>query len=279
MWFICRIESHGLIYVMKSNKNKIAILAGAGAVENAWEPILNCFRAINGNETDADSVNFLLAKSICALRLYSKSSKGTIQLKEEQELVKLTKKVIGDALKLAQYEGILKPRKEFRTILDKFVLANPNNLFGFVSTNWDTVIDAEADRWVKEKYIHIESAKVFHIHGSIEAHEDLYLPSETSMENYRSDEENYKVGYNHFATYQFMSEANVIILYGISLDPLDAELSLLLNGVLKQSKTLKEVIIINPKYSLVRKRVRILLFPRIDIVIRCFIPENLEIEL
>lgn len=264
---------------MMTTQNKIAMLVGAGAVENAWEPILNCFRPINGHETDADTANVLFAKSICAMRLYSKSPKGAVQLKEEQELVKSMKEVIGEVLKLAQKTGMLKPRKEFKAILNKFVFANPNNLFGFVSTNWDTVIDSEADRLVKERYKDIESAKVFHIHGSIEAHEQLYLPSETSMENYRSDEENDKIGYAHFAMYNFLSEANAIILYGISLDPLDAELNLMLNGAFKQSKTLREIIIINPHYQIVRKRVKILLWPRADITIRCFKPENLELEL
>ena len=28
---------------MAATQNKIAILAGAGAVENAWGPIINCF--------------------------------------------------------------------------------------------------------------------------------------------------------------------------------------------------------------------------------------------
>lgn len=98
-------------------------------------------------------------------------------------------------------------------------------MFGFVSTNWDMVIDAEADLWVKEKYPDIESAKVFHIHGSITEHQHLYVPSETSMENYRSDAENHKIGLAHAATHHFLAEANVIILYGISLDPLDTESS------------------------------------------------------
>ena len=262
-----------------ATNTKVAIIVGAGAVENAWEPILNIFQLINGNETDSDSANFLFAKSICALRLYSKSPKGAKQLKEEQELVSLMKEVIGDSLKLAQKNGTLKPRKEFTAMLDKFVLCNPNNLFGFVTTNWDTIIDAEANRWVKEKYLDIEDAKVFHIHGSIEAHDHLYLPSETSMENYRSDAENERLGYAHFATHELLKEANIIILYGLSLDPLDAELNLLLGATFSASKTIQEVIIVNPNYQLVRKRVKILLFRKTGIAVRCFNPENLEIEL
>lgn len=263
---------------MATTQNKIAILIGAGAVENAWEPILSCFIPINGHETDADTANFLFAKSICAMRLYSKSPKSIVQLKDEQKLVKNMKELICMSLKLAQQKGTLKPRKEFEAVLNTFVFANPSNLFGFVSTNWDTVIDREVERLVKERLLS-HSGKVFHIHGSIEAHEHIYLPSETSQENYRTDEENDKIGYDHFATYKFFSEGNVIILYGISLDPLDAELNLFLNGVLKESKTIREVIIINPDYQKIRKRVKILLWPRTDITILCFKPDNLETEL
>jgi len=194
-------------------------------------------------------------------------------------MVKSMKEAVCLSLKNAQQTGMLKPREEFESILNTFVLTNPDSLFGFVSTNWDTVIDDAADRWVKEKYYHIDSSKVFHIHGSIEQHEHIYLPSETSMENYRSDDENYTLGYNHFTTYQFLSEANTILLYGLSLDPLDAELCLLLNGAFTQSKKIREIIIINPDYQKVRKRVKVLLFSRTDVRIRCFDPKNLLKEL
>jgi hypothetical protein len=263
---------------MVTTQIRIALIAGAGAVENAWEPVLTMFRPIHGHETDADTANFLFAKAICALRLYSKSPKGAKQLKEEQETISLMKEVICDSLKLAQQTYLLKPRKEFKAILNKFVFADPNQLFGFVSTNYDTVIDRETNRLVKERYNDIESAKVFHIHGSIEKHEHLYLPSETSMENYRSDAENDELGYKHFSTYHFLPQANIIILYGLSLDPLDAELCLLLSGAFSRSKTVREILIINPNYQLIRKRVKILLFPRTDIRIRCFTPDNLESE-
>lgn len=276
-FYLWKIEKLNTFMITTTNI-KVAILVGAGAVEKAWDPILNYFKSINGYETDADTANFLFAKAVCAMRLYSKLPQGAKQLKEEQELVSSMKEVIGDSLKLAQKDGTLKPRKEFATMLDKFVLCNPNNLFGFVTTNWDTVIDAEADRWVKEKYLYIEGAKVFHIHGSIEAHEHLYLPSETSMENYRSDAENERLGYAHFATHELLKEANSIILYGLSLDPLDAELNLLLGGTFKASKTIQEVIIVNPNYQIVRKRIKILLFRKTGIAVRCFDPQNLEIE-
>jgi hypothetical protein len=71
---------------MTTLSNKIAILVGAGAVENAWEPLLNCFRPIYGPETDSDTANFLFAKSICALRLYSKLPEGVKKIKRRTKI-------------------------------------------------------------------------------------------------------------------------------------------------------------------------------------------------
>ncbi|HRE76769.1 MAG TPA: hypothetical protein PLL09_02980 [Flavobacterium sp.] len=73
--------------------------------EHAWEPILNVFRLVYGNETDADSANFLFSKSICALRLYFKSPKVDKQLKEGQESVNSSKDVVCYSLKFAQKNG------------------------------------------------------------------------------------------------------------------------------------------------------------------------------
>lgn len=63
-------------FITTTTNTKVAVIVGTGAVEKGWEPILNIFRGINNNETNPDSANFLFAKSICALRLYSKLPKG-----------------------------------------------------------------------------------------------------------------------------------------------------------------------------------------------------------
>lgn len=104
------------------------------------------------------------------------------------------------------------------------------------------------------------------------------MPSETTQENYRTDEENKKFGFNHFTTMNFLNEATQIILYGLSLDPLDAELSQVLNTCFGVNRELKEIVIINPDYNRVRNRVKLLL-PRSDIKIICYAPENLEEEI
>lgn len=106
---------------MTMTSKKIVMIAGAGAVENAWQPILTIFKQMSDSETDADSANFIIAKSICALRLYSKLPTGEKQLKEELESVKLMKELICNLLNHAQQKGLLKPRKEFETILNNIV--------------------------------------------------------------------------------------------------------------------------------------------------------------
>lgn len=265
---------------MKGYKNKVAIITGAGAVENAWAPILSTFRMLLPCDVDEDVANCLFAKYIYLLRAYSKFSdeKSIENLKIEIEQIKTLKDFICDRIKHDQKLGILKARKEFKTILIKFVFTDPNSTFGLVSTNWDTTIDREADEIVRKIYTDVGSSKCFHIHGSVDFPDHVYLPSETSLENYRTDEENKRHGLNHYLTLKFLQQANRIILYGLSLDPLDAELSQILNSTFTTNSNLQEIIIINPDYKKVRNRVSFLLIPKTHIKIKCFTPENLECE-
>lgn len=266
---------------MTNSNNKIAIIVGAGAVENAWNPILDAFKLILRCEVDVDGANFLFAKYIYLLRVYSKF-KDSLSIKNlniEIEQLNTLKEVICNQIKQAQKKGIIKPRKEFVKILNKFVFSDMSNMFGIISTNWDTVIDEKVDEIVKIIYDNIDSAKCFHLHGTILSPTSLYLPSEIVQENYRLDKENDEFGINHRLTLDFLKQANQIILYGISLDPLDAELSQVLNSAFTTSDNLKEIIIVNPDYNKIRNRIKFLLFPKTDIDIKCYLPENLNQEL
>jgi hypothetical protein len=255
---------------------KIAIIVGAGAVENAWTPIQKAFRQIWRCEVDSDAANCIFAKHIYLLRFYSSypDIKAKENLNDELDQVNIIKELICTYLKEAQDTGILKPRKEFADILNKFVF--PYNMIGLVSTNWDTVIDRYADELVTKVYKDVQSAKCFHLHGNIETSKYLYLPSETARENYRSESENDVFGYNHYSTIKFLLKADQIILYGLSLDPLDAELGQVLNSGCSTNKNLKEVVIINPEYQKVRNRLKFILFNEREIKITCYTPDNLN---
>ncbi|WP_409415733.1 hypothetical protein [Flavobacterium sp. PS2] len=187
------------------------------------------------------------------------------------------KNIICEEIKIAQSSGILKPRNEMRKILKKFAFNNSGNSVCLISTNWDTVINQDVEDFVQQIYGGKKTLKCLHIHGSVEFAEHLYLPSETTQENYRSDIENKKMGFNHFRTMQFLEKANQILIYGLSLDPLDAELSQVLGGA-ALINNLQEIIIVNPDYQRIKNRVKVLEYPRRNIKIRCFSPEDLENE-
>lgn len=265
---------------MEIDRNKIVIIVGAGAVENAWIPITNAIKVATNQDVDIDGANCFFARLIYLQRFYAKIPVADAKryLKISLENMVTIKNAICGEIKNAQKAEILKPREEFRTILKKFVFNGSKNSVGLISTNWDTVIDDDVDDLLKEIYNGNQTLKCFHIHGSVEFPDYLYLPSETTQENYRSDDENKKFGLNHAKTIQFLEQANQVLIYGLSLDPLDAELSQVLGGVSFGSNNLREIIIVNPDYERIRNRVKVLLFPNTSIKIKCFSPENLENE-
>jgi hypothetical protein len=260
--------------------NKVAIIVGSGAVENAWEPVLKAFRNIWGEQVDENDANFLFAKQIYLLRIYAgfNDDLSKKNLQTELEQVNDLKEFICHYLSLYQINGLIKPRKEFVKVLDKFVFCNRLNKFSTITTNWDTVIDKKADEVVQLVYDDLESAQCFHIHGRLDNPRKLYLPSEISKENYRSEIENREFGLISYETLQYLKQANQIVLYGISLDPLDAELNQILSTTFSVSKALQEIIIVNPDSARLRKRVEYLVFPRKGLQIKCFHPLNLDVE-
>ena len=121
--------------------------------------------------------------------------------------------------------------------------------------------------------------ETFHLHGSVLNPKTLYLPSEIAKEPYRSKEDSLQLLKNHSSVLHAVSECNRTILYGISLDPLDAELSQILSLGWDSMNT-KEIVVINPDYKKVTKRVKLLLNDENrNIKVSAFMPDDLETEL
>ncbi|MBL0183689.1 MAG: hypothetical protein IPP96_15965 [Chitinophagaceae bacterium] len=95
------------------HKNKIAIIVGAGAVENAWNPILQIFNPMMQGGVDSDTANCIFARMIYLLRIYSNFSdeKSVENLKNQIELVQDLKILISELIKVSQTAGILKTQK------------------------------------------------------------------------------------------------------------------------------------------------------------------------
>lgn len=108
--------------------NKIAIIVGAGAVENAWTPVLKALKTATGLDMDSDCANYLFARYIYLQRFYSKMPlpDAKLYLKLSNENSNLLKRQICNELKQAQDNGSVKPQKEFRKILTRFI--NPGQI-------------------------------------------------------------------------------------------------------------------------------------------------------
>lgn len=244
-------------------KERIALLIGTGSVENAWNPVLKAFKEVTGLQTTPDGANFIFAKWIYILRFYStiKDPNAPMYLKIQQQNVYLLKKAVAKNLHKAKVRNEINARPALKKILQKYVVLKEKS-FGIITTNWDTTVDDIVREEIKRIGIHSLNP-VFHIHGYTGDFQNLYLPSEMTDETYRSREESFKIGVNHSKAIEFLEKSNHMIIYGLSLDPLDAELAQILTAAC-YSEHLKEITIINLDVEKIKimERVRLMLFPR-----------------
>ncbi len=242
---------------------KIAFITGSGAVENAWVPILTALKGDAEYNIDSDGANCFFARLVYLMRFYAT---GTFPDAKEHaqiclKMVKDIKAKISCSLLLAEEKKQIRARKELDTILNKFIFSEVHESF-FITTNWDTVIDTAIEEHIKSNFpFYTSNIQFLHLHGCITHPQSLYLPSEVIREAYRSSEEDIEMGALHGAAWSTIEQCNKTILYGLSLDPLDAELSHTLS-VGWSSPNLKEIIIINPDHKKVSQRIKLLLDSR-----------------
>jgi len=114
-------------------------------------------------------------------------------------------------------------RKEFATIVMNLLIQDDRRLaLMLITTNWDTVVATALS-----DILNITmrgTLRPLHIHGSIDDEQTLYLPTEMTKEPYRTREEEQKIGGLHGSIWRGLEDAHRVILYGLSLSPLDAEL-------------------------------------------------------
>lgn len=256
---------------MKSNQKKITLLVGTGAVVNSWLPIIDVLKPDYNFDLDADSANCFLARMIYNLRIFATSDDPNVKgfLPDVLNDFRKIKSRISKALHSYELENKIYPRKEFSSILDKFIFQDSTE-FVLVSTNWDTVIDKAIN------LKHSGRVETYHLHGITTNPNEFYLPSEIATEPYRPEHEREIILSNHAALLHAISDSHCIILYGLSLDPLDAELSQVLSMGF-ESPNIKEIIIINPDHKRIAKRVKLLLYEWIKKVdVYAYLPDDLS---
>lgn len=254
---------------MKITEN-IALFVGAGSIENAWKPIISALQPFHSGkfELNSDGANSMLANIVYLQRFNSKNI-GSSKNEISKELLSSIKTRICKELEIAQNNGTIFARKALIRILEKFVVATDNRLL-LISTNWDEVIENEIN-----KLPFISKLEAFHIHGKLDNPEGIYLPSEIGREPYRSEEQQIKFDSMHGTLVNLIKKCHRAIFYGISLDPLDAELSTVVTSGLIRTD-LKEIIIIDLKPEIVAQRLKVHYIGREIPKMTGYLPGNLN---
>jgi len=262
---------------MDNNTKKITFIVGAGAIENAWTPVLEVLReSSNIHDLDADGANSILARYVYLMRFYSTGTFPNANALAQgfiSEIDKL-KEEIANSLTNAEQNKITKARPQLKDILYKFIFSETNECVA-ITTNWDTVLDNAINSLGQINFGN--DINVLHLHGDVKSSKKLYLPSEVVREPYRTKEDDLEMGQLHGTVWRAIEECNISILYGLSLDPLDAELGQTLAAGWS-SPNLEEIIIINPTHEKIAKRVKLLIDERYPVKISGYAPDNLNIK-
>ncbi|MEO9210237.1 MAG: hypothetical protein ABI208_04015 [Ginsengibacter sp.] len=257
---------------MIDNKKDIALICGSGAVDNSWNPI---FRAIKPTHFKSDftkeGANTALALLVYNLRFHTGKNydlNDSVLIKCKT-ILENTRNAICEHIKFSQQTKELKVHSEFQEIVSNIILPLCNRLL-LISTNWDTVIDDAICTIPAFKNI-----KCLHIHGTYKDSTTLYLPTEICSEKYRTQPEEFTLGRQHGAAMTALKNAQVIILYGLSISPLDAEL-LQIIGSGMDSNILENIKIIDLYPEVVAEKINVLLGHSTTIKIEGYTPLNIN---
>jgi hypothetical protein len=256
---------------MNDGKKVVALVVGAGAVENAWAPVLRVLQPAFDFLLTGDGANSHFARTIYLLRWYSSSPNSQDWFRQMKEYLTELRIELCTELRAAQESGELRVRKEFKSIIDTLVIGFSTQ-FMLITTNWDTVVGDALARHMSKT--HDGEIHPLHIHGSIDDPATLYLPTEVTKEPYRSHEEDQKIGGLHGSIYRGMERAERVVLYGLSLSPLDAELGQTLACGFSNN-VIEEVCIVAPDHEMIAHRVNLLLDRRRQVTVKGYAPGDL----
>lgn len=240
-------------------------MVGAGAVENSWAPVLRALQKHARTPITPDNANLFLTRIVYQMRFFTRfpdPPDSPYAVQDFSEKFRTIKQDITSELLAAEKSGELKLRNAMPFIIDKFIAPKADG-FMFLTTNWDRVAERDTERLLNE--IQPAVVKAFHIHGAVDEPDTLYLPSEEAYEIYRTDEQNNQLGGIHVGMMDALGSVKNLILYGLSLSPLDAELAQYLSSGLR-SDVLENVTIVAPDYMTIADRLRMILRdPRVQI--------------
>jgi hypothetical protein len=255
---------------------KVVLFAGAGAVERSWEPVRRALRKTFPALLTADNAAFAVAHLVYQLRLACSrpAAEDPAHALGEQlrgRLERVRREIAGE-LRRAQDAGELRTHVSFDRVVERLALAE-DAAFTLITTNWDEVVD----RRVRELCgpIRAKQLSIHHLHGRLSEPDSLYLPSEMRCEPYRDQAEARALDALHTAAMRDLERADRMIVYGVSLSPLDVELAFAIGEVCRRG-TLADIHVIDRDACAVAERLSITL-GRSDLPpIHCSCPDELE---
>jgi hypothetical protein len=226
---------------------------GTGAIEGAWPPVMAAIEEaapgikLNGNEKVA---NAWFAHRVYELRQWAAlahvsaaelTARQGEPLKPGEHRDYLERARVG-LDKARQRDGELKSliAKHVHAALQrKSIYVRPSFLSAFqrhaggtpdsvavLTTNWDLTLEQQLPK----------EMEILHLHGTTIDTSTLYLPTEMGDEPYRTPDERVSFFQNSYK-WQHIAGAKRVIIYGLSMSPLDPELSLMFQtGILSKVK-------------------------------------------
>jgi hypothetical protein len=191
-------------------------LVGTGAEQNAWPPVTEAIKAIfpdaQKDKSDGGWENFVMAKLVAVHRAQEASKKfneghGETQGRANLDLLR---QEIATRLRKAVASKDLCPRPKFLEVAKDLEWGSRV----FLTTNWDLSIEGA-----------LPNADVRHIHGSVADPATLYLPSDYAFDASHPEETRKSMLLALDGCIETFWEATTVVIYGLSLDPLDGELA------------------------------------------------------
>lgn len=232
------------------------VLVGAGAVANAWTPVLN---ALGDRIPDRcpKAANVYFATLVHRLR-WLKAMSAKLEIAEKhrntyvaafaealQEYREVTRAI---ATAIQGWDGN-KLRPEARTIRERLLYGEPR--FAVVTTNWDF----SATEFLEGQY-HDRCTRVDYLHGTYDI--GLYLPGEVIDEPYRGPDNRSEFFTSAYGTVHLLRDASRLIVWGLRVSALDAELGFLLQTAARQRKRpFEEVVVVDPDHQAVTQNLRV----------------------
>lgn len=250
---------------------KTALFVGAGAVERAWDPVVSALQHFTPVEINADQASCMLTRSVFLSRFFS-SFIGHECVDANYDLLQKQKERLAEELMLAEQRGFIRAREDIEWVVNHLLLPR-SPVFYVVSTNWDHTVDT-AIKKVLSAHAGTQT-RVFHLHGSYNEPATLYLPSEISSESYREESHTQEIGGRHVGLMDTLSELEHLVVYGLSLDPLDAELTQTISTII-DSPAIKSIDILDLNPERVAGRISLLMKNPTQPRIKCIRPSDIS---